>query len=485
MGKSDKGEKTTIEEEEETEEPEDKKPKEKKKREKREKKERIRKRKEKSEKKEKGKEEKEKKAKIEEKEKGEEEPVKYTIIMWLAIVLMFFGALLSVLGVWMSNSTFGILAVIFLVVGIPVFIWQYLKMDALGKAGVRRSALLLLRDVGIAFLIVGIIIGAIIAYSGTSPFMVVVESDSMQHSGAESYIGAIDTGDVVLVKNAPAKIDITTYIEGRGRDYRTYGDYGDVIVYRKCGAPPEMTPIIHRSMAYLVWNNSSFDIPALEKLEVNKDWGGTNSDGSNVSSPYNLTGIIWINNVGYADRNFTITISRYIDVRNDYNISSFYLTAGDHNVGRNHAYPDPFGQCEGIVQQEWIIGVARGELPWFGLIKLTLSPEDSGCCRGWADPAAPKNSWDSLLIALVVIITIPFTLDFAIGYILEKREKEKERKKTEKKAKLKMEEKRVKKVKRKKELKKGKESKERLGKKIEKKEEIKRVRKIKRKVKKL
>lgn len=366
--------------------------------------------------------------KEEEKEEDEEEPVKYSILMWVSIVLLFLGILfLIILGLWMGNQQLGIIGLVCMLVGVPIFIMEYRKMDADGKKSVRRSAILLGRDVAIAFIIVGIIMGAIIAYSQIWPPMVVIESESMQHSDTESSIGTIDTGDLVLVKKSPSKSDVVTYVEGRARGYKTYGDYGDVIVFRKYGAPPPATPIIHRPMVYLEWNhttNSSFDIPGMKGLEINKDWGGVNSDGNPATSYYNLTGYVWIENVGYTEKNLTITLQNFIlSFKTSDDPADVYLTAGDHNL-QHTSSPDPW-----FVKHEWIIGVARGELPWFGLIKLMLNPEGGNCCSaGWGDPAAPKNSWDGLLIALILIITIPIVLDFVIGFISDLRAKKKKEK---------------------------------------------------------
>jgi len=60
-----------------------------------------------------------------------------------------------------------------------------------------------------------------------------------------------------------------------------------------------------------------------------------------------------------------------------------------------------------------VVGRARGELPWFGLLKLTLQPTDACCPGGWGDPEAPKNSWDSLLVGLAFLIALPFILEIA------------------------------------------------------------------------
>jgi signal peptidase len=369
----------------------------------------------------------------EEGEEEEEEPVKYSYPMWIAIVLLFLGILfLIVLGLWMGNQGLAVVGLICMLVGIPLFVLEYRKMDAEGKKSVKRSAILLARDVAIAFLIVGIIMGAIMAYSQIWPPMVVIESESMQHSDTQSFIGTIDTGDLVLVKKSPSKSDVVTYVEGRARGYETYGDYGDVIVFRKYGAPPPATPIIHRPMVYLEWNyttDSSFDIPGMKGLEINKDWGAVNADGNPATSYYNLTGYVWIEDVGYTNKNLTITLQNFIlSFKTSDERADVYLTAGDHNLQHTNS-PDPWH-----VKQEWIIGVARGELPWFGLIKLMLNPEGGNCCSsGWGDPAAPKNSWDGLLISLVLIITIPIVLDFVIGFISDMRAKKKKDKKLEKK----------------------------------------------------
>ena len=49
-----------------------------------------------------------------------------------------------------------------------------------------------------------------------------------------SHLGIIDTGDLVIVKEAE-KSDIVTYLAGKKTGYKMYGDYGDVIVYYKNG----------------------------------------------------------------------------------------------------------------------------------------------------------------------------------------------------------------------------------------------------------
>ncbi|MFQ5909379.1 MAG: hypothetical protein ACE5IJ_01500 [Thermoplasmata archaeon] len=283
-----------------------------------------------------------------------------------------------------------------------------------------RSLLYLLRDLGIAALIVGIILLSLFLYTSNWPPMVVVESKSMQHSETDSFIGTIDTGDLVLVQRAPSSRDVTTYVEGRANGHGTYSGYGDVIIYKQNGDFQDKS-IIHRALVRLVWNESSetVDIPDLDdpKWVLGTDWSGRTMGGEDVTSPYGLDGTVQLNNVVFDGRNITVEIWKYkVQFKSEsFNRTSIAYVA----LGDNNRVADPQ-----IIKQEWIEGKARGEIPWFGLLKLTLF-RDSGapCCGGWGDPSAPENSWNSLLISIVLIVAVPISLDFGISYLLEFRRK--------------------------------------------------------------
>ncbi|MHA2434206.1 MAG: hypothetical protein ACXADO_13350, partial [Candidatus Thorarchaeota archaeon] len=93
-----------------------------------------------------------------------------------------------------------------------------------------------------------------------------------------------------------------------------------------------------------------------------------------------------------------------------------YLAKGDHNR-------DPH---RSLISLEWIVGKARGEIPWFGLLKLTLFKDPGApCCGGWGDQYAAKNSWDALLISIILIVVVPIASDFGISYLLEVRRRRK------------------------------------------------------------
>ena len=270
-----------------------------------------------------------------------------------------------------------------------------------------------IKDIVIAVVIISIIMGALYAYTGNWPPMVVVESESMQHSDDTSYIGVIDTGDIVLSKHVDSRAEITTYVVGRATGYMTYGDFGDVIIYKPYGR--DVTPIIHRAVLYLVWNSTerAYDAPGLKNLQYGKDYWV--SDGEEWRD---IRGSITIVNYGYDHRNMTIPV--YTIIRNFELLGkephSGYITAGDHNIAKGHGVDQP-EICREPVKFTWIVGKAEGELPWFGIIKLMFSGTLS------AHPA-PANSWMMLIISLILLFVVPAIIEKAWDRWKEKNEAE-------------------------------------------------------------
>ncbi len=268
------------------------------------------------------------------------------------------------------------------------------------------------RDIAIAVIIMAVLLGAIYAYTGVWPPLVVVESASMQHSNSVSYIGVIDTGDLVFVQSAPVRSDVVTYLEGRASGYSTYGDYGDVIVFR-LARDPTATPIIHRAIMYVVPNGSLANVPDLARLPAS-EWQGYRY-GIPVNSAYGITAVT-ITQMGWQH-------SLGITFNLAYFVSTFGGQAGYITMGDNNAYNQcraSAGLCTGSTydtgwfpSQGDIIGHARGEIPWFGLIKLILSPASTCCAMGWGDANAPANSWSSLALAIVFLVALPFIVEGA------------------------------------------------------------------------
>ena len=255
------------------------------------------------------------------------------------------------------------------------------------------------RDIAIALIIMAVILGGVYAYTGVWPPLVVVESASMQHSSTESFIGVIDTGDLVFVQTAPTRADVVTYLQGRATGYSTYGDYGDVIIFR-IASQPQATPIIHRAIMYVKQNGTYADVPDLALLPSSEYQGYRGSVA--VPGAFGLTNVT-VRQMGF---NHNLVINFPVE---DF-IQTFhragYITMGDHNAP-SFDRPDQWFPAQGD-----IIGHARGEIPWFGLIKLLLSPAPY-CCQGWGDPHAAASSWNGLALSIVFLIALPFILEAA------------------------------------------------------------------------
>ncbi|MFQ6013116.1 MAG: hypothetical protein ACE5LS_05680 [Thermoplasmata archaeon] len=264
-----------------------------------------------------------------------------------------------------------------------------------------------LRDLAVAFLLVAIVFAGLFAFARTWPPMVVVESGSMQHSNGESFLGVVDTGDIVVVQTAPRRQDIATYVQGRAVGYANYGDFGDVIVFQDPDGPPGRW-IIHRALVFLAWNETDmgFDIPTLESLERGRDWE------SNAATPYGLgrTDVVILKNVGFRQREVTLRMDAFFDDRDPLDCPTScegYVTMGDNNAP---------SYDQDLVFQGLILGRARGELPWFGLLKLSFAGDFA-----WGDVRAPANSWSALTVSLVVLIAGPIGLDVGLSLLAARR----------------------------------------------------------------
>jgi signal peptidase len=177
--------------------------------------------------------------------------------------------------------------------------------------------LALLRDIIVAFLVVAVILSIVYAYSGSVTPLVAVQSGSMEHDKTTSLLdqnNGIYIGDVVFIR-ALDKVQVVTNKEGKATNYKSFGDYGNVIVYRPNG-DEHATPIIHRAMD-----------------KVNK--------GDRL--PNNQT-------AAHAG----------------------YITKGDHN--QDYDQPLLYGGSPLVepVKPEWIIGVATLRVPEIGNLRLAL-----------------------------------------------------------------------------------------------------------------
>ncbi len=246
------------------------------------------------------------------------------------------------------------------------------------------------KDILISLIIIGIILGSLYVFSGRWPPLVVIESSSMSHNAERSQVGVIDAGDIVLVQEVE-KDEITTYVEGRANGYEKYGQYGDVIVFNPDGNR-ERTPVIHRAVFYLEIDEGRMDVPALADLDYGEDWEIRHADAEDVEDGRGLYGTLTIYDYGHEDK----TVSLNLEEIN----GSGFITKGDNNQ-----HFDQDSQHRGIdepIKEDWLLGRARGQLPWFGILKLAYMGKTE---------YIPSNSWNNLIISLTVIILIPLILE--------------------------------------------------------------------------
>ena len=154
--------------------------------------------------------------------------------------------------------------------------------------------------------VIAVVVSVSYAMTGSWNIGFAVESRSMEPN--------IHVGDLIFVVS-PSHTDIITYEEGMKKNYKTFGDYGDVIIYRPNGRS-DATPIIHRAIKWV------------EKGEKMPDGRPAPHSG--------------------------------------------YITKGDANKFPDQVALAIDGERIEPVKEKWIIGVARFRIPYLGYPSLAL-----------------------------------------------------------------------------------------------------------------
>jgi signal peptidase I len=274
----------------------------------------------------------------------------------------------------------------------------------------------------VALALIVVILVGLFAYTQNWPPVYVIESDSMQH-GPNDHLGLINTGDLVLAQKVDSSA-IVPYMVGLTSGYSTYGEYGDVLLYMPNGGSG--TPVIHRAIVFLSWNSAtrSYDIPQLNGLPCGSqpnavfDTPGTLSPSPGCGTT-GLTGTLDLFNIGWKSVNVTVVLGS-----SELGQHSGYLTMGDNNYGAcPYTCADQTGGISQLVEPGWVIGVARGMIPWFGSLKLLLEGNTA---------EVPSQSWQFLGLTVAGVILIGFAIHYAlrvegIETPLRKEEEEEER----------------------------------------------------------
>ncbi|MGI0151930.1 MAG: hypothetical protein ACREC5_08345, partial [Thermoplasmata archaeon] len=244
----------------------------------------------------------------------------------------------------------------------------------------------------VALAVVFVLLVGLWAYTQNWPPVYVVESESMQH-GLNDEVGLINTGDMVLAqKIAPSSV--VPYIVGQQTGYSTYGEFGDVLLYHPNGND-QATPVIHRALVYLEHQaGGTWTIPELSPLPCSTTAHpfysvSSSPDGCGTSG---LSGTLILYGIGWQSVTVTIPL-------NSMGSTSGFVTMGDNNFIPGHpgtGEPDQTFGISALVQSGWILGVARGMIPWFGAAKLLLEGDAS---------MVPSQSWGYMggTLALVVL----------------------------------------------------------------------------------
>jgi len=249
----------------------------------------------------------------------------------------------------------------------------------------------------VAAVITVIVIASLFSYSGMSRPLTVVESKSMQHSGDTSYLGIIDTGDMVVMVS-PDKRDVVTYCEGLQNGHSKFGAYGDVIIYYRDGK----NPVIHRAILWLDYADGVWSAPTLKDLTKGTDW-------DNEGTWDNLSGVLVLKHLPYVNstRDVSIDLNALVSAGLAH---SGYLTKGDYNM----SFDQMSGVHNGLIERTELKAVAGLEIPWLGCLKLLVNHKNVDMI--------PKNSIPCLSMMILDIIVF-FAL---ISVLLDYRDKLKE-----------------------------------------------------------
>lgn len=254
----------------------------------------------------------------------------------------------------------------------------------------------LLRGLAYSILAAAVLLASLFTLARTWPPVVVIETGSMQHGNQTSFIGVADTGDIVLVQAVPNPEEVVTYVEGRARGEGTYGDFGDVIIFQR---PTHTKAVIHRPLVRLLWNETAggFDIPSLLALEWEVEWN------SSQTTPHGLGAGDSVTLYDVTFQRVTVHIAmdafiREIIATRCVPENPCYVTMGDNNAPVHDQF---------LVRHSWVLGRARGEMPWFGLLRLVLDGTYS-----WGDGRVPSNSWTFLALTPTILIGCAVSLEF-------------------------------------------------------------------------
>jgi signal peptidase len=252
------------------------------------------------------------------------------------------------------------------------------------------------------------------AITGIWPPFMAVESKSMQHSENASDVGIIDTGDIVVARRLSGPDEIRTYVGSIADGYRSFGEYGDVIIYQ----PPDGSiPIVHRAICEVVYNGcGGFDVPELSTVPADL-WSSPGEEGRWRG----LTDTLDLFGVGYQKATVHIDLAALLESMGS-SPHGGLITMGDNNGyslgGERFGVIDQGSIVEGPIPWEWVVGKVTGEIPWVGSLRLWAT--------GTAPDYLPRNSVVMLGVSVAALIALPVVI-YLMASLWERRAERKGR----------------------------------------------------------
>lgn len=275
----------------------------------------------------------------------------------------------------------------------------------------------------VALAVVALLLVSLYAYTDNWPPVYAVESNSMQH-GSGDHLGYLNAGDVVLAQKASVGT-IVPYVAAVGRGYTTYGESGDVLLYYPYGQT-SVTPVIHRAILYLDWDSSNhwYNATDLSGLPCSDTSASTSYMTPGTSGNCTVTRLVVGDSIHLYHVGQMATI--VIDIAGaGLGQHSGYITLGDNNsyIDQSPSANGTGARLSTLVESGWIIGVARGMIPWLGAIKLAFEGEGG---------FVPPQSWEYLGLTIAGVIFLAVGVHLAlrregIESRLRKREEEEAR----------------------------------------------------------
>ncbi len=288
----------------------------------------------------------------------------------------------------------------------------------------------LLLELALAVGMIACLVGAMFIHTGSMPPLVVVESKSMIHDeGGE--LGSIDAGDLILVHDQPGDT-IVTYAEATdpthpAYGYEQHGLEGDVIIYAKNGEAG--TPIIHRAIMRVVAEETvAPDRQAASPCPEEATYDAVRMaedglagsciltwsvPGTSVKNVTNVTVSFDGSDAAYyaCKRPAHAGVEAHLVVWQWKPAHEGMLTLGDNNkcsvdqgaaaTNGSAGVHSPSGVV-GPIRDDWVLGVAGGEIPWLGTVKLMVGGPESYGTRD-----VPSSSFIALFAVLGAVLLTP------------------------------------------------------------------------------